>query len=104
MHETVNNFLLAGDKFMPEMHLKILGFTYSICGIFTQNKGRIQKLYRGRTGNNNNNKIKQKRLPLDLANLQLAEQLHQPIFRKFKKQKVYPGFKDNIWEAYLADM
>ena len=25
----LNNFLLAGDKFMPEMHLKLPGFTYS---------------------------------------------------------------------------
>ena len=42
MNEMVNNFLLAGDKFMPEMHLKLLGFTYSACGPFTKNKERIQ--------------------------------------------------------------
>ena len=29
MNETVNNFLLVGDKFMPETHLKKHGFTYS---------------------------------------------------------------------------
>ena len=29
MNEIVNNFLLAGDKFMPEMHLKQTGFIYS---------------------------------------------------------------------------
>ena len=46
--------------------------------------------------NNNNNEIKQ--------NLQLAEELHKPIIRKFKKRKVYSGFKDNIWGADLADM
>ena len=34
MNETVNNFLLVGDKFMPEMHLKQPGFTYSACGTF----------------------------------------------------------------------
>ena len=43
MNEIVNKFLLAGDKFMPEMHLKQLGFTYSACGPFTKNKERIQK-------------------------------------------------------------
>ena len=43
INETVNNFLLAGDKFMPEMHLKQPGFTYSACGPFTKNKERIQK-------------------------------------------------------------
>ena len=43
MNEIVNNFLLAGDKFMPEMHLKQPGFTYSACVPFTKNKERIQK-------------------------------------------------------------
>ena len=32
MDETVNKFLLVGDAFMPEMHLKQPGFTYSACG------------------------------------------------------------------------
>ena len=43
-----------------------------------------------------NNEIKQ--------NLQLANELHKPIIRKFKKRKVYSGFKDNIWGVNLADM
>ena len=43
MNEIVNKFLLAGDKFIPEMHLKQPGFRYSACGIFTKNKERIQK-------------------------------------------------------------
>ena len=38
MNEIVNKFLLAGDKFMPEMHLRQPGFTYSACGPFTKNK------------------------------------------------------------------
>ena len=44
MNEIVNEFLLAGDKFMPEMHLKQPGFAYSACGPFTKNKKRIKKL------------------------------------------------------------
>ena len=43
MNKKVNTFLLAGDKFMHEMHLKQSGFTYSACGTFTKNKERIQK-------------------------------------------------------------
>ena len=43
MNDIVNKFLLAGNKFMPEMHLKQPGFTYSACGSFTKNKERIQK-------------------------------------------------------------
>ena len=42
MNELVNKFLLAGDKFMPEMHLRQPGFTYSACGPFTKNKERIK--------------------------------------------------------------
>ena len=38
MNEIVNKFLLAGDQFMPKMHLKQPGFTYSACGPFTKNK------------------------------------------------------------------
>ena len=43
MDEIVNTFLLVGNKFMPEMHLKQPGFTYSVCGLFTKNKKRIEK-------------------------------------------------------------
>ena len=37
-------------------------------------------------------------------NKQLAEELHKPIIRKFKRRDVYSEFKDNIWAADLADM
>ena len=38
MNEIANKFLLAGDKFMPEIHLKQFGFTYSACGPFTKER------------------------------------------------------------------
>ena len=41
MNEIVNNILLVGDKFVPEMHLKQPGFANSACGPFTRNKERI---------------------------------------------------------------
>ena len=43
MNKIVNKFLLAGNKFIPEMHLKQPRFTYSACGQCTKNKERIQK-------------------------------------------------------------
>ena len=43
MNDIINKLLLAGDKFMPEMHLRPPGFTYSACRPFTENKGKIQK-------------------------------------------------------------
>ena len=49
MNEIVNKFLLIGDKFMSEMHLKQPDFTDSACGSFTKNKERIEKFMQ--TGN-----------------------------------------------------
>ena len=53
MNDISNKFLLAGDKFMPEMDLrqpavfnknkKQPDFTYSACGTFTKNRQSIQK-------------------------------------------------------------
>ena len=43
MNEIVNNFLSAEDKFIPEMHLRQPGFTYSVYRPFTKNKERMQK-------------------------------------------------------------
>ena len=43
MNEIFNKFLLAGDKFLPEMHLREPQFVYVACGPFTKNKERIQK-------------------------------------------------------------
>ena len=43
MNEIVKKNLLTADKFIPEMHLKQPGFTYTACGPFTKNKESIQK-------------------------------------------------------------
>ena len=43
MNNVINKSLLAGDKFMPEMHLRQPQFVYSACGPFTRHKERIKK-------------------------------------------------------------
>ena len=43
MNNIINKFLLADDKFMPEMHLRQPRFVYSACGSFTRHKERIKK-------------------------------------------------------------
>ena len=43
MNNVINKFLLAGDKFMPEMHLRQSQFVYSACGSFFRHKERIKK-------------------------------------------------------------
>ena len=152
MGQIINTFLLAGDKFVPEMHLRQPQFTYSACGPFTKHKQRIQKFKK--TGDTNyiykneldktcfaheilKNKAfniakdrkydeyqeglasmvykffdkksvesgaKHVNTKLTPQNQQLAEELHKPIIKKFKKRKVHAAFKDNTWNADLADM
>ena len=163
MNEIVNNFLLVGEKFMPEMHLKQPGFTYSAFGPFAKNKERIEKFIQ--TGNEDfiyRNKLDKvcfqhdmaygktkdltKRTQSDkdfrdrafkiasdlkddsyqrgLASMvykffdkkssgsgvanesiyQVANKLHKPIIKKFKKRKVYSSYKDNMWGLDLTDM
>ena len=52
-YENEWNCILVADKFMPEMHLKQPGFTYSACDPFTKSKERIEKFMQ--TGNTNLN-------------------------------------------------
>ena len=46
MNNVINKFLLAGDKFMPEMHLRQSRFVYSACGPFTRHKERMKEFKR----------------------------------------------------------
>ena len=46
MNNVINKFLLAGDKFMPEMHLRQPRFVYSACGPFARHKERIKEFKR----------------------------------------------------------
>ena len=46
MNNIIIKFLLAGDKFMPEMHLRQPQFVYSACGPFTRHKERIKEFKR----------------------------------------------------------
>ena len=169
MNNIINKCLLAGDKFMPEMHLRQPRFVYSACGPFTRHKERIKifkrtsdthLLYRNELDKAcfkhdaayakykdvENRLISDQKLrnsaydiasnseydgyqrdlasmvykffdskaaPLDKKTMSgkgiknnkiLAEELHEPVIKKFNKRKVYSQFKDNIWGVHLADM
>ena len=67
INEIVNKFLLAGDKFLPEMHLKQPGFNCTACGPFTKNKESIQKFTE--TGDTIFTKINLIRLVFDMIYL-----------------------------------
>ena len=169
MNNEIIKFLFAGDKFMPEMHLRQPRFVYSACGPFTRHKERIKEFKR--TGDTcyiyrneldkacfqhdsayadhkdliNRTKsdkvLREKAYDIasnpeydgyqrglvsmvykffdkkstgsgfkKLKNMArpsssiLADELYQPIIRKFNKRKGYSQFKDNIWGVDLADM
>ena len=172
MNNIINKFLLAGDKFMPEMHLRQPRFVYSACGPFTRHKERIKKfkqtgdtryIYRNELNKacfqhdsaytdhkDLINRTKSDKVLRDKAYniasnpecdgyqrglasmvykffdskvaspdkksvrsginkeksrpLILADELHKPVIRKFKKRKLYSQFKDNIWGVDLAEM
>ena len=164
MNEIVNKFLLAGDTFMPEIHLRQPQFVYSACGSFTRNKERIQKFKEtGDTSYIYKNELDKACFQHDMAygdfkdlpkrteadkvlrdkafkiasgqkhdeyqrrltsmvykffdkksqgsglandneNIQLANELHKPIIKKFNKRNVYSSFKDNTWGVDLTDM
>ena len=168
MNDIINKFLLVGHKFMPEMHLRQPGFTYSACGPFTKNKERVNTFMQsGNTDFIFKNELDKACFQHDMAygkskdlvkrtqsdkvlsdkafkiasdpkydgyqrglasmvytffdkrrtflskrsgivtnepNYQLANELHKPVIRKFKKGKVYSSFKDDIWGVDLADM
>ena len=161
MNEIVHKFLLTGDKFMPEMHLRQPGFTYSACGPFTKHRERINKFMKTRDTrfiyrhdldkacfqhdsaySDSKDLIKRtqsdkilKEKAFNIAknskydgyqkglasmvfkffdkksrasgikeNKELANELHKPIIRKFKRRKLYSSFKDNISGVDLTDM
>ena len=169
MNNVINTFLLVGDKFMPEMHLRQPQFVYSACGHFTRHKKRIKKfkqtgdtryIYRNELdracfqhdsayadhkdliNRTESDKVLRDKAYDIASNSEyggyqrglasmvykffdkksmgsgfkklknttkssssiLADELHQPIIKKFEKRKAYSQFKDNIWGVDLADM
>ena len=159
MNKTINKFLLAGDKFMLEQHLKQPGFTHDVLGPFTKHRERIQicretgnlkHLFRKELDKNYfahdtaycdskdlakrtiSDKILKDRVyeiarncnydgSKSISNMvykffdkktgsgisvneELADELHKPVIKKFKRRKVYKNFKDNIWVTDLIKM
>ena len=160
MNKIVNRFLLAGEEFVPELHLRQPGFSYSGCGPFTKHCGRIQKfketinlkyIYKNeldkscfahdafysvskdlaiRTVSDKILKGKAYEIAINSkydgyqrglasmvdkfsdkkigstasVNEELAQELRKPMIKKLKRRRFYARFKDNIWEADLAEM
>ena len=88
--QIINKFLLAGDKFMPEMHLKQPRFTYSACGPFTKHKERIKKFKQtGDTRYIYNNELDKACFPHDSAYADNKDLLNRTRADKILSDKAY---------------
>ena len=101
MNEIVNKFLLAGDKFMPEMHLKQPGFTYSACGPFTKNKEGIQRFEE--TGDTNyiyRNELDKACFQHDMAYGDFKDLKRRRLSDKVLKDKAFDIAKNHKFDGF----
>ena len=107
MNEIVNKFLLAGDAFMPEMHLKQPGFTYSACGSFTKNKERIQKFKEaGYTSYIYKNELDKACFQHDrlMEILKIQQKKKKTTFDKFLRDKAFNIAKNPKYDGYQREL
>ena len=108
MNNIINKLLLAGDNFMPEMHLRQPQFTYSACGAFTKHKQRIQKFKE--TGDTNyiyKNELGKACFAHDAAYSDSKNVTKRTIADKILRDKAFNIAKDTKYDGYqrgLASM
>ena len=108
MNEIVNNFLLAGDKSIPEMHLRQPGFTYSACGPFTKNKERIEEFNEiGDSQYIYQNELDKACFQHDMACGDFKDLTRRTVFDKILRDKAFNIAKNTKYDGYqlgLASM
>ena len=108
MNNTINKLLLAGDKFMPEIHLRQPPFTYSACGPFTKHEQIIQKFRE--TGDTNyiyKNELDKACFVHDAAYSDSKDLTKRTVADKILKNRVFDIAKDPKYDGYqrgLASM
>ena len=108
MSNIINKFLLAGDKFMPEMHLRQPQFTNSACGPFTKHKQRIQKFKE--TGDKNyiyKNELDKACFAHDAAYSDSKDLTKRTVADKILRNRAFNIAKDPKYDGYqrgLASM
>ena len=108
MNNLINKFLLAGDKFMPEIHLRQPQFTYSACGPFTRHEERIEKFKE--TGDTNyvyKNELDNACFVHDAAFSDSKDLTKRTIADKNLKNRAFDIAKDPKYDGYqrgLASM
>ena len=108
MNNVINKFLLAGDKFMPEMHLRQPRFVYSACGPFTRHKERIKEFKRtGDTRYIYRNKLNKACFQHDSAYADQKDLINRTEADKVLRDKAYDiasNPKYNGYQRGLASM
>ena len=105
MNEIVNKVLLAGDTFIPEMHLKQPGFTYGACGSFTKNKERIEKFMQ--TGNTDfiyRNELDKACFQYDMAYGKSKDLTKRTQSDKVLKDKAFKIASDPKYDGYQREL
>ena len=105
LNEIVNKFLLVGEKFMPKMHLKQLGFIYSACGPFTKNKERIKKFMQ--TGGTNfiyKNELYKACFQHDMAYGKTKDLVKRTQSNKVLKGKAFKIASDPNYDGYQREL
>ena len=108
MNNTINKLLLAGDKFMPAIHLRQPQLTYSACGPFTKYEQRIQKFKE--TGDTNyiyKNELDKACFAHDAAYSDSKDQTKRTAADKMLKNNAFNIAKDLKYDGYqrgLASM
>ena len=108
MNKIVNKFLLVGDKFMSEMHLRQSGFNYSAFGPFTKNKERIQNFKETRdTSYICKNELDKACFQHDMAYGDFKDLIKRTIADKVLRDKAFKIASDQKYDGYqrgLASM
>ena len=104
MNNTINKLLLAGDKFMPEIHLRQPKFTYSACGPFTKHEQRIQKFKELDTNYIYKNELDKACFAHDAAYSDSKDLTKRTVADKSLKNKAFDIAKDSKYHGYQTGL
>ena len=105
MNEIVNKLLLAGDKFMPEMHLRQSQFVYSVCAPFTKNKERIQQFKEtGYTSYIYKNELDKACFQHDMAYRDFKGSAKRTAADKVLRDKTFKIASDQKYDGYQREL
>ena len=105
MNNVINKFLLAGDKFMPEMHLRQPQFVYSACGPFTRHKEKIKEFkHTGNTHYIYRNKLDKACFQQDSAYADHKDLINRTEADKVLRDKAYDIASNPEYDGYQRDL